>query len=117
MPLYEYLCKNCQHLFEIIQKFSDPLVTTCPKCGKENVVEQVLCAPAVQFKGSGFYVTDYAKKNSSHGSSGASRMESNSDSKSESSRSESKSDSKSDSKSEPKSDSKPSSSDSSKSGK
>lgn len=68
MPLYEYLCKVCHHRFEKIQKFSDPLVTECPECG-EDEVEKVISAPAVQFKGSGWYVTDYAKKSSSQGSS------------------------------------------------
>jgi len=62
MPLYEYLCKKCSHRFERIQKFSDAPVKKCPECG--GVVEQVLSAPAVQFKGSGWYVTDYAKKSS-----------------------------------------------------
>ena len=60
MPLYEYQCKKCQHRFERIQKFSDPHVKKCPECG--GAVEQVLSAPAVQFKGSGWYVTDYGKK-------------------------------------------------------
>src|SRR6201987_6016031 len=60
MPLYEYQCKKCHHRFERIQKFSDPLVKKCPECGGK--VEQVISAPAVQFKGSGWYVTDYAKK-------------------------------------------------------
>src|ERR1700756_1359871 len=63
MPLYEYQCKKCHHRFERIQKFSDPHVKKCPDCG--GPVEQVLSAPAVQFKGSGWYVTDYAKKASS----------------------------------------------------
>lgn len=63
MPLYEYECKQCGHRFEQIQKFSDPLVETCPQCGGK--VEQVLSAPAVQFKGSGWYVTDYARKSGS----------------------------------------------------
>lgn len=62
MPLYEYQCSKCKHRFEKIQKFSDPHVTKCPKCGAK--VEQVISAPAVQFKGSGWYVTDYAKKSS-----------------------------------------------------
>ncbi len=62
MPLYEYLCKKCGHRFERIQKFSDRPVKKCPECG--GAVEQVLSAPAVQFKGSGWYVTDYAKKSS-----------------------------------------------------
>ena len=60
MPLYEYQCKKCGHQFEKIQKFSDPPVKKCPQCGGK--VEQLLSAPAVQFKGSGWYVTDYAKK-------------------------------------------------------
>ena len=62
MPLYEYECKKCHHRFEKIQKFSDPHVKKCPKCG--GPIEQVISAPAVQFKGSGWYVTDYAKKSS-----------------------------------------------------
>lgn len=60
MPLYEYQCKKCKHRFEKIQKFSDPPVKKCPECG--GPVEQLLSAPAVQFKGSGWYVTDYARK-------------------------------------------------------
>jgi putative FmdB family regulatory protein len=68
MPLYEYECKKCGHRFEKIQKFSDKMVKKCPECG--GLVEQMISAPAVQFKGSGWYVTDYAKKSSSPGSSG-----------------------------------------------
>jgi putative FmdB family regulatory protein len=60
MPIYEYQCKKCGHRFEKIQKFSDAMVKKCPECGGR--VEQLLSAPAVQFKGSGWYVTDYAKK-------------------------------------------------------
>ena len=60
MPLYEYQCKKCKHRFEKIQKFSDPPVRKCPECGAP--VEQLLHAPAVQFKGTGWYVTDYAGK-------------------------------------------------------
>jgi len=66
MPLYEYQCKKCGHRFEKIQKFSDKMVKKCPDCG--GLVEQMISAPAVQFKGSGWYVTDYAKKSSSPGS-------------------------------------------------
>ncbi len=62
MPLYEYECKKCGHRFERIQLFSDPMVKKCPECGGK--VEQMISAPAVQFKGSGWYVTDYAKKSS-----------------------------------------------------
>lgn len=68
MPLYEYECKKCGHRFEKIQKFSDKMVKKCPECGGQ--VEQMISAPAVQFKGSGWYVTDYAKKTASPGSSG-----------------------------------------------
>jgi len=67
MPLYEYQCQKCHHRFERIQKFSDPHIKKCPDCGGR--VEQVISAPAVQFKGSGWYVTDYAKKSTSAASS------------------------------------------------
>jgi putative FmdB family regulatory protein len=60
MPLYEYECDVCQHRFEKIQRMSDPLVDTCPVCG--GAVHKRLSAPAIQFKGSGFYITDYVKK-------------------------------------------------------
>jgi putative FmdB family regulatory protein len=73
MPLYEYQCKKCGHRFERIQQFSDAPVKKCPDCGGK--VEQLISAPTVQFKGSGWYVTDYAKKPS-----GASKSESKSDS-------------------------------------
>ena len=69
MPLYEYECKKCHHRFERIQKYSDPHVKKCPDCGGK--VEQVVSPPAVQFKGSGWYVTDYAKKSSAGSSSSA----------------------------------------------
>ncbi len=70
MPLYEYQCRKCGHRFERIQKFSDPQVKKCPECG--GSVEQVLSAPAVQFKGSGWYVTDYAKKSTAPAGEGSS---------------------------------------------
>lgn len=63
MPLYEYHCDSCGHRFELIRKFSDPPLEACPKCGKSPVTK-LLSSPAIQFKGSGFYITDYAKKNS-----------------------------------------------------
>jgi putative FmdB family regulatory protein len=68
MPLYEYECEKCGHRFEKIQKFSDKMVKKCPECGGR--VEQMISAPAVQFKGSGWYVTDYAKKSSAPSSDG-----------------------------------------------
>ena len=61
MPLYEYECLACGHRFERIQKFSDPAVEECPSCGERNV-QKLLSSPAIQFKGTGWYVTDYAKK-------------------------------------------------------
>jgi putative FmdB family regulatory protein len=76
MPNYEYLCKNCGHRFEQIRKFSDKQLRKCPECG--GVIEQVISAPAVQFKGSGWYVTDYAKKGA--GSAGSSSSSSEGDS-------------------------------------
>lgn len=81
MPLYEYQCEACNHRFERIQKFSDPPVETCPSCGGK--VRKLLSSPAIQFKGSGWYITDYAKKSGSTDS-GSSSSSSGSDSKSES---------------------------------
>jgi putative FmdB family regulatory protein len=60
VPLYEYQCKKCKHKFEKIQKFSDRPLKKCPECG--GVLEKVLHAPGVHFKGSGWYVTDYGGK-------------------------------------------------------
>ena len=82
MPLYEYECKKCHHRFEKIQKFSDRMVRKCPDCG--GPVEQMISAPAVQFKGSGWYVTDYAKKSSSQSSSDGSGKDSKKEDKSKS---------------------------------
>jgi putative FmdB family regulatory protein len=62
MPLYEYQCDACGNRFERIQKFSDPPVETCPSCS--GTVKKLLSSPAIQFKGSGWYITDYAKKSS-----------------------------------------------------
>jgi len=59
MPLYEYECEACAHRFERIQKYSDPPIETCPKCGSK--VRKLFSSPAIQFKGSGFYITDYPK--------------------------------------------------------
>jgi len=68
VPLYEYQCKKCKHKFEKIQKFSDPPVRKCPECG--SPVEKVMHAPNVQFKGTGWYVTDYGGKDKSDKSKG-----------------------------------------------
>ena len=64
MPLNEYQCEACNNRFERIQKFSDPLVDVCPVCGK-GPVRKLISSPAFQFKGTGWYITDYAKKSSS----------------------------------------------------
>ena len=66
MPLYEYQCESCESRFEKIQKFSDPPIDVCPKCG--GTVRKLPSSPAIQFKGSGFYITDYPKKGSSDAS-------------------------------------------------
>jgi putative FmdB family regulatory protein len=95
MPLYEYQCAKCGGRIEIIQRVSDPPLPICPKCGGD--MKKLISSPAIQFKGSGFYKTDYGTKDS--GGSSSKSSESGSDSKSDT-----KSDSKSDSKSESKSD-------------
>src|ERR1700689_4098784 len=82
MPLYEYKCKKCGHQFEKIQKYSDRMVKKCPDCGGR--VEQTITAPAVQFKGTGWYVTDYAKKSSGLSSSDGGGKDSKKEDKSKS---------------------------------
>ena len=64
MPLYEYECDACGERFELIQKFSDGPPEACPKCGK-GPVQRLVSSPAFQFKGSGWYITDYARKGTS----------------------------------------------------
>jgi putative FmdB family regulatory protein len=61
MPLYEYQCDSCGARFELIRKFSDPPLSACPTCGAESV-RKLISSPAFQFKGSGWYVTDYVRK-------------------------------------------------------
>lgn len=60
MPIYEYLCQSCQHQFEVKQKFSDDPILSCVRCGQ--AVRKIISAPAIMFKGSGWYVTDYSDK-------------------------------------------------------
>lgn len=89
MPLYEYQCESCAHRFERILKFSDPPIDVCPVCG--GPVRKLFSSPAIQFKGSGWYITDYAKKSpretgksgdpASSDSSGSSSSDSKSDTK------------------------------------
>ena len=64
MPLYEYACEACGRRFEIIHKFSDPPAETCRHCGS-GPVHRLVSSPAIQFKGAGWYVTDYAQKGKS----------------------------------------------------
>ena len=102
MPLYEYQCDACAHRFEVIQKFSDAPIDVCPKCG--GAVKKLLSSPAIQFKGSGWYITDYAKsgKTESGGteSANAAKAEAKSDAKTDT-----KPDTKTETKTETKSDS------------
>lgn len=69
MPLYEYECEACAHRFEVIQKFSDAPISVCPKCS--GAVHKLLSSPAIQFKGSGFYLTDYGRGTGSKSESSA----------------------------------------------
>ena len=103
MPLYEYECDACGKRFEVIRKFSDPPLEVCKECGK-GPIHKLLSSPAIQFKGSGWYITDYAQKGKSDASSSApagktgetTKAESTGDS-STASKSETKSETKSDS--------------------
>lgn len=106
MPLYEYQCQKCKQRIEVIQRMNDPPQTICPNCGGE--LKKLFSAPAIQFKGSGFYKTDYASGSNSKGTE-SSGSESKGETKSES-KSESKSEAKTESKAEaPKGESKSSS--------
>ena len=60
MPTYEYRCRDCGHSFDIVQKMSDEQLTHCPECG--GALRKVFTAPAISFKGSGFYATDHGQK-------------------------------------------------------
>ena len=77
MPLYEYQCEACGQRFEVIRKFSDPPLEVCSLCGK-GPVQRLLSSPAIQFKGSGWYITDYAQKGKSSESSTGAKSDSNS---------------------------------------
>jgi putative FmdB family regulatory protein len=109
MPIYEYLCESCGKKFEVLQKFSDEPLLTHPECGGK--VEKLISTSALQFKGSGWYVNDYAKGGISKP--GETKAESKSDGgKSESGKSDSGGDSKSETKTETKTESKPASTES-----
>jgi putative FmdB family regulatory protein len=92
MPLYEYKCDQCGDVFELIQKFSDEPLTVHEKCG--GPVRRLVSAPALQFKGSGWYVNDYAKSN------GGTKKEASSESKSDSGESSKAAETKTEKKSE-----------------
>ena len=106
MPLYEYQCTSCGERVEIIQRSSDSPHGHCPKCGGE--MKKLFSAPAIQFKGSGFYKTDYASAASKAETKAGSetKSESSGDSKPSEAKTESKSETKSESKTETKSPSK-----------
>lgn len=80
MPLYEYECTACGHRFERIQKFSDPPIEECPSCGQPKV-QKLLSSPAIQFKGTGWYITDYAKSGKESGKESKESRESGRESK------------------------------------
>ena len=112
MPIYEYQCNECKERHEAIQKFSDPPLSECPSCG--GAMKKLPSSPAIQFKGSGFYKTDYASGSGAASSSSSGKSETKSSdgssgstsSEGSSSKSESKSEGSSSSKSETKSESK-----------
>ena len=104
MPLYEYECESCGKRFERIRKFSDPPIETCVSCG--GPVHKLLSSPAIHFKGTGWYITDYARKNTPSSDGGKATI-------GEAAKTESKSETKSESKTEPKSETKSEKSDSS----
>jgi putative FmdB family regulatory protein len=93
MPLYEYRCARCDSVFEVIQKFSDTPLTTHEGCG--GSVERLISAPGLQFKGSGWYITDYARNS---GGPEKAKSEDSGDKKTAESKGESKSESKTESK-------------------
>ena len=97
MALYEYACEKCGERVEIIQRYSDPPYKHCPKCGGD--MRKLISSPAIQFKGSGFYKTDYASTST------APKSDTKTETKTES-KTESKTDSKTESKTETKADTK-----------
>ena len=98
MPLFEYQCTACGERAEILQRFSDPPYSHCPKCGGD--MKKLISSPAIQFKGSGFYKTDYASTSTAKSSETPEKSEK---SEKPESKSESKPETKSDAKTEKKS--------------
>jgi putative FmdB family regulatory protein len=106
MPLYEYECNACAHRFEVIQKYSDPPIEVCPKCG--SAVSKLFSSPAIQFKGSGFYLTDYGRGGKSDiGAESAKAAKESSGSSGETKAAETKTETKTETKAEPKPAAKP----------
>lgn len=83
MPLYEYQCQKCGQRVEILQRVSDPPYTHCPKCSGD--MKKLMSSPAIQFKGSGFYKTDYPNKSSQSDTKSDTKSETKTESKSDSS--------------------------------
>lgn len=81
MPLYEYVCGSCKKKTEVIQRVNEAPLKVCPHCGGK--LKKAISAPAIQFKGSGFYINDYARGSSSGGESGGKSSGEKSESKSE----------------------------------
>jgi len=105
MPIYEYQCTKCNDRTEVIQKFTDPPYAACAKCGGE--VRKLMSAPAIQFKGSGFYKNDYASAASKADAKSEGKSESSGESKPSDSKAETKTETKTESKSETKTEAKP----------
>ncbi len=80
MPLYEYQCQSCGTVSEVMQRMSDPPLTTCEECSGD--LKKLISAPAFQFKGTGWYVTDYADKKGDSGDKGSDKGSDSSSSKS-----------------------------------
>ena len=97
MPLYDYRCEKCGEIFEVRQSFSDPVLTVHEGCGGE--VKRMLSAPALQFKGTGWYVTDYGRGGKTPAANG--KSDGKTESKSEPAKTETKTESKTETKSEP----------------
>ncbi|MGH9323087.1 MAG: FmdB family zinc ribbon protein [Vicinamibacteria bacterium] len=81
MPIYEYRCTKCGHRFEAIQKVDDAPLSKCEKC--KGKTERLISSPAIQFKGSGWYITDYARKGETSSSSSSGSESSGKDSPAE----------------------------------
>lgn len=105
MPLYEYVCRKCGERVEVIQKNFEAPYEHCPKCGGD--MKKMASSPAIQFKGSGFYKTDYASSSSKSDSSSETKPEAKAEAKAEA-KTETKAEAKTETKSETKSETKPS---------